>query len=235
MRIAVVDDEEMVRKQIESYVKQFCQTKELPVECVCFEEAVTFLKNYKASFDAVFLDIKMPGYNGMEAAKILRQTDQNTILVFITNLKQYAIHGYDVDAIGFVVKPITQYDFDVVMDKVVRRIEAGISRDITVKTANGMSRLKINDIYYIEVIKHKLIFHTVFGLVESWGTLVTTEKMLPDRSFSRCNVCYLVNLRHVQSVDRETVTVCGESLKIARSRKREFMMDLARYEGTMEG
>ena len=151
------------------------------------------------------------------------------------NLKQYAIHGYDVDAIGFVVKPITQYDFDVVMDKVVRRIEAGISRDITVKTANGMSRLKINDIYYIEVIKHKLIFHTVFGLVESWGTLVTTEKMLPARSFSRCNVCYLVNLRHVQSVDRETVTVCGESLKIARSRKREFMMDLARYEGTMEG
>ena len=115
MRIAVVDDEEIVRNQIESYVEQFCRTRELPVECVCFEDAVTFLKNYKASFDAVFLDIKMPGYNGMEAAKILRKTDQNTILVFITNLKQYAIHGYDVDAIGFVVKPITQYDFNVVM------------------------------------------------------------------------------------------------------------------------
>ena len=235
MRIAVVDDEESVRKQIKSYVEQFCQAGEIPVECVCFEEAVTFLKNYKADFDAVFLDIKMPGYNGMEAAKILRQTDQTTILVFITNLKQYAINGYDVDAIGFVVKPITQYDFNVVMEKVARRIDAGISRDLTVKTANGMSRLKINDIYYVEVIKHKLIFHTAFGPVESWGTLVTTEKMLPKLNFSRCNVCYLVNLRHVQAVDRETVIVSGEPLKISRARKREFLMDLARFEGAIGG
>ncbi len=235
MRIAVVDDEESVRKQIKSYVEQFCQAGEIPVECVCFEEAVTFLKNYKADFDAVFLDIKMPGYNGMEAAKILRKTDQTTILVFVTNLKQYAINGYDVDAIGFVVKPITQYDFNVVMEKVARRIDAGISRDLTVKTANGMSRLKINDIYYVEVIKHKLIFHTVFGPVESWGTLVTTEKMLPKLNFSRCNVCYLVNLRHVQAVDRETVIVSGEPLKISRARKREFLMDLARFEGAIGG
>ncbi len=231
MRIAVVDDEEAVRRQIKSYVVQFCQARDLSVECVCFEDAVSFLNHQKADFDAVFMDIKMPGYNGMEAARILRQTDQNMILVFITNLKQYAIHGYDVDAVGFVVKPITQYDFDVVMDKVVRRIDRSSAPDMIVKTAAGMNRIRIRDIYFIEVIKHKLIFHTVFGLVESWGTLVTTEKQLPAHSFSRCNVCYLVNLQHVQSVNRETVVVGGEALKIARSRKREFMMDLARYEG----
>ena len=231
MRFAIIDDEAAVRKQVQQYVEQYCVDRHLPAECVCFAEAVTFLKNYRADFDAVFMDIKMPGYNGMEAAEILRQTDKNVILVFITNLKQYAIHGYAVDAIGFVVKPIAPYDFSVVMDKVTQRIAAQETDGITVKTASGIRRLNLRDIYYIEVIKHKLIFHTVFGDIEAWGTLVTTEETLPRHCFSRCNVCYLVNLHHVQAVDRDTVVVGSVPLKIARSRKKEFLMDLARFGG----
>ncbi|MBO7363743.1 MAG: response regulator transcription factor, partial [Lachnospiraceae bacterium] len=167
MRIAIVDDEEIVRNQIRNYVEQFCQARELPVACACFEDADSFLKNYSPVYDAVFLDIKMPGSNGMEAARILRRTDQATILVFITNLKQYAIQGYTVDAIGFVVKPVNRYDFDVVMEKVIRRVRSNGPGDLSVKTANGMARLRIRDILYIEVIRHKLVFHTVGGEVES--------------------------------------------------------------------
>ena len=194
-------------------METYCEEKRIPVDCICYKEAVTFLQEYRASFDAVFMDIKMPGYNGLEAAKILRQTDKNVPLVFITNLKQYAIHGYSVDAMGFVVKPLISYDFNAV----------------TIKTATGFQRLNIKDIFYIEVIKHKLIFHTVFGDINGWGTLVSVEEILPAQFFSRCNVCYLVNLHHVQSVDKDVVVVAGEPLKIARSRKKEFLTDLARF------
>ena len=91
MRFAIIDDEEYIRNQIRQLVETYCEEKRIPVDCICYKEAVTFLQEYRASFDAVFMDIKMPGYNGLEAAKILRQTDKNVPLVFITNLKQYAI------------------------------------------------------------------------------------------------------------------------------------------------
>lgn len=231
MRIAIIDDEDQVRSQVKGLVEQYGQEKNVSVECVCFSEAVSFLKAYKADYDAVFMDIKMPGYNGMEAAQILRETDKNVILVFITNLKQYAIHGYEVDAIGFVVKPINRYDLFVVMDKVNQKIAVRGANDITLKTPNGIRRLCVRDIFYIEVMKHKLIFYTIYGDIESWGTLVMTEEMLPKHCFSRCNVCYLVNLHHVLSVDKDTVMVGTTPLKIARSRKKEFLIDLAKFGG----
>lgn len=229
MRFAIIDDEEHIRKQIRDLVERYCAEKQIPVDCACYEEAVTFLQDYRADFDAVFLDIKMPGYNGLQAAEILRQTDKNVPLVFITNLKQYAIHGYSVDAMGFVVKPLVPYDFVVQMDKVMQRVTTRKTNDITIKTATGFQRLSVMDVYYIEVIKHKLIFHTVFGDINGWGTLVSTEEMLPAQFFSRCNVCYLVNLHHVQSVDKDVVMVAGTPLKIARSRKKEFLTELARF------
>ncbi len=231
MRVAIIDDEAPVREQVKKYVEDYSAEKNLPMECECFEEAVTFLNNYKSYYDVIFLDIKMPGYNGMEAAEILRKTDTNVVLVFITNLKEYAIQGYKVDAIGFVVKPLNRYDFFVIMDKVVQKVTARMSDDVTIRTANGIRRLGVRDIFYIEVIKHKLIFHTVFGDIVAWGTLVTVEETLPANCFSRCNVCYLVNLYHVKSVDKDTVMVGTTPLKIARSRKKEFLMDLGRFVG----
>lgn len=229
MRIAVIDDEKAVGMQIESFVKEYCKIKDVPAEIVRYEEAVSFLENYsKANFDAVFLDIKMPKMNGLRAAELLRQADDNVIIVFITNLKQFAIKGYSVDATGFVVKPIDEYDFNILMDKIVRIHNTRKSDLCTVNTVDGICRVKARDIHYIEVIKHKLIYHTVDGDINSWGSLVTAEKTLPQ-NFSRCNVCYLVNLQHVQAISGEYVKVAGTPLKIARSRKKEFIADLARY------
>ena len=120
MRVAIIDDEENVRNQIADLVSVYCEEKEIPTSCICYSEAVSFLENYKADCDVIFLDIKMPKLNGMKAAEMIRQYDKNVIIVFITNLKQYAILGYSVDALGFIVKPIEEYNFNVIMEKVTR-------------------------------------------------------------------------------------------------------------------
>ena len=173
----------------------------------------------------------MPKLNGMNAAELLRKSDKNVIIVFITNLKQYAIRGYSVDALGFIVKPIEEYNFIVLMEKVTREVISRKTNELTIKTINGLQRLKVRDIYYIEIIKHKLIYHTVFGDIEAWGSLATEQEKLPSDYFSRCNICYLLNLLHVQSVDGDMVNIGGDSLKIARSRKKEFLAELARFSG----
>lgn len=232
MRIAIIDDEEAVSAQIEDLIEDYCKGKEICTEIVRYHEAVSFLESYKADFDVVFLDIKMPKLNGMKAAEILRKADSNVIIVFVTNLKQYAIRGYDVDASGFVVKPIDQYDFNVLMDKIVRKYDSRIQPEYTIKTVEGMRRIRVDDIYYIEIIKHKLIYHTSLGEITSWGSLVTVEGELPKEHFSRCNVCYLVNLHYVQAISGDYVTVAGVPLKIARSRKREFFADVAKFGGS---
>lgn len=231
MRVAIIDDEESVRVQIEKLIVDYCAKKDISVDCVRYAEAVSFLENYKVDCDVVFLDIKMPKLNGMNAAKRLRELDQNVIIIFITNLKQYAIRGYEVDAMGFIVKPIEEYNFTVLMEKVTRKVVSCKTNELTIKTTNGLRRLKVREVYYIEIIKHKLIYHTVFGDIEAWGSLATEQEKLPSDYFSRCNVCYLLNLLHVQSVDGDMVNIGGDSLKIARSRKKEFLADLARFGG----
>lgn len=229
MRIAIVDDEESIRVQVKNLVESYCKEKAIFVECVLYAEAVSLLKHYKANFDAIFFDIKMPGYNGLEAAELLRKQDTNTAIVFITNLKQYAIRGYSVDAIAFVAKPIVPYDFFVLMNKIVQKGKLRSFNSITVKTQDGIKMMDVRDILYIETIKHRLIFHTVQGDTETWGTLIATEEQLPKNAFSRCNVCFLVNLQHVHSINKDIVMVGTIPLKIARSRKQEFMDSLAKY------
>lgn len=231
MRIAIIDDEEVVGAQIENLVEKYSKKNDIRADIVRYNEAVSFLENYKSDFDVVFLDIKMPKLNGMRAAEMLRKLDENIIIVFITNLIQYAIRGYNVDAIGFVVKPVDEYNFTILMDKVVRTYESRKQAECTIKTAEGVRRIRIRDINYIEIIKHKLIFHTALGDITSWGSLVTVEADLPKEHFSRCNVCYLVNLYRVQEINGDYVTVAGEPLKIARSRKKEFFADIAKFWG----
>ena len=231
MRIAIIDDEEAIGAQIENLVKNYSKKNNVIADTVRYNEAVSFLENYNSDFDVIFLDIKMPKLNGMRAAEMLRAKDNDVIIVFVTNLRQYAICGYSVDAIGFVVKPIDEYDFTVLMDKVVRRFEARRQTECTIKTAEGLRRIRVRDIDYIEIIKHKLIYHTTLGDIASWGSLVAVESELYKEHFSRCNVCYLVNLYRVQEINWDFVTVAGTPLKIARSRKKDFFADIAKFWG----
>ena len=177
------------------------------------------------------MDIELPNLDGMKAAELLRERDGEVLLVFITNMQQFAVKGYSVNAMDFIVKPVTYFAFSTMLDKALRIIGTKEELELCVKSHDGMVRLKCSEIKWVEVNKHRLTFHTEQSDFEAWGKLKDVEEKLPKDKFSRCNIGYLVNLSYVKAVEGDDVIVGNDRIKISRPRKRDFLADLAAYSG----
>ena len=105
--IAIIEDEEAMSNQLVSYFAKFGKENNESFSFAIFNNAETFLKNYKKEYSVVLMDINLPGMNGMECVKKLREIDDTVLVVFVTNLSQFAVDGYEVKAFDFVVKPIS--------------------------------------------------------------------------------------------------------------------------------
>lgn len=230
-KLAIVEDNKASAEKLRGFLERYAQENELSFDIAVFSDAVMFLDSYKRVYDMVFMDIEMPFMNGMEAAKRLRMVDQQVILIFVTNMAQYAVKGYEVDALDYLVKPVHYGDFELKLRRAVARREEG-QEAIVVARQSGFLRLRLQEIRYIEVQGHTLFFHTETGSVNGSGTLLETEEKLKGKGFLRCNKCYLVNQKHIVGVQGYTLLMTGgEELQISRPRKKAFMNELAETMG----
>ena len=233
VKIAIVEDEAEARRSLASLLGAYFTARGEDWSVAYYDNALRFLDSYKADCDIVFMDIEMPDLDGMSAAEKLRAVDPLVLLVFVTNMRQYAIRGYAVDALDFVVKPVERASFFSLMDKALRILAGRGGREITVGSTTGMRRVPVSRIRWIEVRRHRLTFHTEDGDFEAWGNLRDIEAELPADSFSRCNIGYLVNLAHVGGVDGDDAVVGDDRVRISRPRRKDFLADLARYCGSV--
>ena len=132
------------------------------------------------------------------------------------------------NATDYLVKPYTYAALELAMNSVVAR-RTGADRAVTVRNLEGSTRIPIGSIYYVEVNKHRVIYHTDFGLVDVWGSMKSAEENLPKDSFAKCGASWLVNLMHVRKVCSGEVEVGGDSIKISRARRKEFIAALHAY------
>lgn len=196
-----------------------------------YDSAESFLAEYRKTCDIVFMDIALPELNGIEAARKLREIDEQVVLVFVTNMANLAVRGYEVSALDFIIKPVDYDSFAMKMPRVLKAVNNRKGVEVTIQTDRAMIVMKAVDIYYVEVSRHTLVYHTKSGAFSSRGTLDALSKKLLDENFVRCNVCYLVNLRHVKKVEGDNVEVGGDVLKISRARKKSFMLELTNFLG----
>lgn len=165
----------------------------------------------------------------------MREIDNNITLIFVTNMAQYAIRGYEVGATDFIVKPVHYYDFRLKLERAVSHIDMQTQQKISIKIDDSIKCVRAGDIMYVEVIKHKLVFHTVNETLETYGTLKQVEAVLSGANFVRCNQCYLVNLGYVNGAKGFTVTVDNDELTISRSNKKAFFQKLNKFLGGVGG
>ena len=151
--------------------------------------------------------------------------------VFITNMAQYAIRGYAVGALDYVLKPVPYFAFSQQLQKALGQLEKRKRHYLAVAVDGGMRRLDAAEIYYLESEGHKVHFYTEKEDFVVPGTLKNYEEKLVGRAFARCNSGYLVNLAQVSGVQQDMVQVGPYTLQISRPRRKAFMAGLADYIG----
>lgn len=235
MRAAIVEDSEKDREALLSGIRRYGRENGLAIQTDVFFNAENFLENYRAVYDVVFMDIILPGMTGMDAAARLRRLDAEVALIFVTDMRRYALQGYKVGAMDYFLKPVNYFDLKMRLDMIaLSRKKTGAF--LTVHVAKqGDRRLPLDDIYYIEVMNRDLTYHTVDGQITERRALKTLEKELAGQGFRRCSASYLVNLKWCQGLMGDTVTVAGEELKISRGMRAEFLSHLKEVFGPVGG
>lgn len=230
IRIAMAEDDTAEALRLKELAGRYFQAIGEEYRFTIFSDGLEFIGKYRPSaFDVVFMDIEMPHLNGMEAAEQLRRLDKTVPLVFITNLKQYALKGYEYEALDFLVKPISYPAFSTMMSRVRKHIQQKPHADICITNTQGSYRVAVSDIYYVEIAQHYIIYHTANGDYRFWGALAEEEKRLPASLFCRCNKSYLVNLSYVTRVEGCNLHIAGDVLQISRGQKPQIMQRLMNY------
>ena len=222
IRIAIVEDDPADLAQEREFLKRFEEESGQSFQVRPFTDPAAFLDDYSPDYDMIFLDIELPHLSGIEAARRLREFDSAVTLIFLTNMEQCAVHGYEVDALDFVVKPINYYRFSSMMKKALRRIDKSREKEILVRSSTRITRLPISQLYYVEIRDHLLIFHSQQGDLDAWGKLSDVERELEGHDFIRCNNSNLVNLRYVSAMEGDTVVVAGSRLPVSQRRRKSF-------------
>ena len=232
LRVAIVEDSVSDRELLRQYLSQFSQETGENCDVSTYTDGVTLLEKFRPGlYDLILMDIQLPHLDGMSTARELRNLDEVVLILFITNMAQYALKGYEVDALDYMLKPVSYFAFALKMRK-VQRVQRERGKEARMLPFDGeLRRIPLRSILYVEVTNHQLCFHTYEGDSVMSGSLKTWEEDLSPYHFVRCNNCYLVNLLHVLGVTTDTVKVGGFSLRISRPRRKEFMQALSEYYG----
>lgn len=232
-RIAIVEDEAAWSASMQQMLRAFEREKGIRLELESFSSIETFLSDYRQKYDVVFMDIELPGMNGMEGARRLRQLDPVVVLIFVTNLAQFAVQGYEVSAMDYLLKPVSYERLSLKLQRALDTIGRMDGKRVIVYNKAEMHSMSIQDILYVEVRGHHLLFHRTSGReVDACGSLGELEEQLRDYGFSRCNSCYLLNMKYITSIHGLTVTLSGGTeLQISRRRRKEFVDQFTIYMG----
>lgn len=227
--IIIVEDDNLDANNLISCIKKYGEEKEEEFSVTRYSNVQSFIDAYNDA-DIVFLDIAMPGIDGMTAAKMLREKDNDVTIVFVTNMLQMAINGYSVRAFDFIIKPVSYKNFVIRFANILKTVTKKQGKEIWINNKDGKTRINTSKIKYIEIMQHILVFHMEDGNeYRNTGTLVSLQELLKDEPFSMCNRCYFVNLGYVSAIKGNMAILNNISLQVSRAKKKGFIKDLNDY------
>ncbi|MCD7867559.1 MAG: LytTR family DNA-binding domain-containing protein [Clostridiales bacterium] len=229
IRVAVVEDDARDREEMKGCLRRYEKEHDIKFSIAEFQDGEDIVTDYSADYDIILMDIEMTFLNGMKAAQYIRELDSDVVIIFITNMPQYAIQGYKVNALDYMLKPVSYFSFSETLTRVLTWVKTREKEYITIALKGGRKKMDISRICYVEVQDHMLMYHTTEGKFITKGTMKDAEDQLNPRIFFHCNRCYLVNLEYVEDYLGNDITVNGETIQASRSRRKPFLDALNEY------
>ena len=225
LTIAICEDEEYILEKLCKKTEKYIKKKHLNANVRTFLSGEELLKE-NIAFDIVLLDLKLPGMNGMEVAK---QLTHNSRIIFITSYGEYALAAFDVNAVHYLLKPVTEERLSLALDRAFERLEQGNDNVFALVKAGKTQIIPIQDILYCEVFNHQVCIHTAQNTYNYSKTLDMLEKEL-DECFFRCHRSFLVNMSSVVGQEKGMVMLSnGDRILLSRRKQSEFMERLLKF------
>lgn len=217
---------------IREYMERMTQTMEEKIEIESFLDGDEIVREYKANFDIILMDIQMKFMDGLSAARFIRERDNEVVIIFVTNMAQYAIHGYEVNAFDYILKPLNYFSFSEKIHRAMERMDRKSQNYLKISVDRGLAKINIAKLRYIESQGHKIIFYAGDKEYSTHSlTMKSLEEKLEKFNFYRCNKGFLVNLEYVEGIEDGCAIVGDQKILISRLKKAEFMEVLTNYIG----
>lgn len=230
--IVICDDEASSQFIVLSFLKQYNQETGEKFNITVLNSGENLIKSLPDNTDILLLDIKMGQLSGMEAARILRKQNNHVKIIFITQMTQYALEGYEVHAYGFIKKPIAYEPFRRQLGDALLSLSKQEGHFISVNLGCEILRININEILYMEAFKHDIQIVTTNGKQKCSTPLIQFEKLVKGDPFFRCHKSFLVHHMHIKKINRDCLIMSnGDSILLSKHRRKDFLIDFGRYVG----
>lgn len=226
IHIAIVEDNPKELEIIKSYIQKFSKEEHVEIKISEFCDGIGIISPYQGGYEIIFLDIQMQFVDGLTTAKKIREKDEKVIIVFITHLEQYAIRGYSVGAMNFLIKPVSYFAFSEELKNCLKKINFSQVRNIMLQDKEGVMMVNINEIIYVESTGRILKMVTKLGNFELHYSLQFLEKQFNDSRFFRCHRGYLINMYFVERMKDNEIFIGETKIPLSRYKRKEFENEL---------
>lgn len=234
VRIASCEDNASIRDTLASFFDRMSKEENEKIMVDFYSNGEQLLGTSNMNYDIYILDIHMgdQNLNGLQTANAIRRRDNRALILFLTYLTRYLKEGYKVKAYRYLTKPISYNEFKNEIGDAIKEIRRNENNYLNLAEHSSYHKILFDDIYYIETSGRKTTIHTYNGDIISSCSISQLAQMLKDKNFFRCHNSYLVNMLHVEHLDRVSVRVNGNDLPVSRSKIKPFKDALAGFLGS---
>ncbi len=229
MNVIIVDDDRNAREELKRCMEYYSEKYSCDFSVREFSDGDSFLVKYEPGCDIVFMDIEMPGTDGLETARRLRRTDGQVVIVFVTNIAGHAVSGYEVGALDYIVKPVDRYAFSMKMQRAVSHALQNRDDFIQIRESGDIVMIKLSSVKYLESSGHHVIYHTVYGRHREYTTIREAALKTGGRHFVWLGRSYYVNMRYIDRITGDEVRMGQDSIVIPKAKRKGFLEKFTDY------